>query len=220
MSLRSFLASIEPEAVPFPFSRVYSAMTGSVLFRDFYSAVTSQVDEHLKAGRVLDIGTGPGKLPIMIADRNRLLYVVGLDLSGDMVKIASAAASKKGIENVEFRQGSADALPFKDREFDLVISTLSFHHWKKPEQALDEIYRVLREGGEAWIYDIPRDFDPEMFARMKRKYGFFRVWALRLHAYSEPFYRKEDVVKLAAESRFKKHELKQTSLAYRLMLYK
>lgn len=220
MSLRSFLARIEPEAVPFPFSRVYSALSGSAIFQDFYSAVTSHVDEHLKVGRVLDIGTGPGKLPIMIASRNALLYVVGLDLSGDMVKIASAAAAKKGMANVEFRQGSADALPFNDREFDLVISTLSFHHWKKPEQALDEIYRVLREGGEAWIYDIPRDFDREMFRRMKQKYGFFRVWALRLHAYSEPFYKEKDVEKIAAESRFRKHELKRTSLAYRLMLYK
>lgn len=220
MSLRSFLARIEPEAMPFPFSRIYAAMAGSSIFRDFYSAVVSQVDEHMKAGRVLDIGTGPGRLPIMLASRNQLLYVIGLDLSEDMVKIASEAAAKKGLHNLEFRQGSADFLPFGDREFDLVISTLSFHHWKKPDQALDEIYRVLREGGEAWIYDMPRDVDPESFSRMKKKYGFFRVWALRLHAYMEPFYTDNQVHKVAAESRFKRRELKRISLVYRLVLYK
>lgn len=220
MSLRSILARLEPEAIPFPFSRVYTAMSRSSLFRDFYSAVVSQVDEHMKAGRVLDIGTGPGKLPIMLANRNHLLYVIGIDVSPDMVKIASKAAAKRDLYNLEFRQGSADSLPFDDREFDLVISTLSFHHWKKPDQALDEIYRVLREGGEAWIYDIPRDFDRTVFAQMKKKYGFFKVWALRLHAYMEPFYTEKQVERVAAEARFKRHELKHTSLAYRLMLYK
>ncbi|CAJ35145.2 class I SAM-dependent methyltransferase [Methanocella arvoryzae] len=220
MSLRSFLARIEPEAIPFPFSRVYLAISSSKIFEDFYSAVASQVDEHMKAGRVLDVGSGPGRLPIMLAARNPRLYVVGLDLSGDMVKIASATAAKKGLHNVEFRQGSADTLPFGDREFDLVISTMSFHHWKKPDQALDDIYRVLREGGEAWIYDIPRNVDPEVFGQLKKKYGFFRAWALRLHAYIEPFYTETEVLKVAKESRFKRWELKHTSLAYRLMLYK
>ena len=220
MSLRSFLARIEPEAMPFPFSRVYVAISGSRIFGDFYTAVASHVDEHMKAGRVLDVGSGPGRLPVMLAAGNPRLYVVGLDLSEDMVKIASATAAKKGLRNVEFRQGSADTLPFGDREFDLVISTLSFHHWKWPDQALDEIYRVLREGGEAWIYDIPRNVDPEVFGQIKKKYGFFRAWALRLHAYIEPFYTETEVLKVAEESRFKRREMKHTSLAYRLMLYK
>lgn len=220
MSLRSFLAGIEPEAMPFPFSRFYSALSGTSVFRDFYSEVARQVDERLKAGRVLDIGTGPGKLPIMIASRNPRLFVVGLDLSADMIRIAATAARKKSLTNVEFRQGSASELPFEDKEFDLVISTLSFHHWKSPEQALDEVFRVLREGGEAWIYDIPRNLDPDLFARMKQRYGFFKAWAIRLHAFTEPFYPEKEVEKIAADSRFKKYELKRTSIAFRLMLYK
>jgi len=220
MSLRSFLASLEPEAIPFPLSRLYSAFTDSSVFLDFYDMVRAQVEEHVKAGRILDIGTGPGKLPIMMAGRNHMWYLVGLDLSDDMVKIASASARKEGLTNVEFKQGSADALPFKDREFDLVISTLSFHHWKKPEFALDEIYRVLREGGEAWIYDISRDIDPALFARFKRRYGFLRAWVFRLHAYTEPFYTIAQVEELAAESRFKKHGIQRMDIAYRLMLYK
>ena len=220
MSLRSFLASLEPEAIPFPLSRTYAALSSSSVFRDFYSTVTIHVEEHIKAGRILDVGTGPGKLPIMIARRNQLLYIAGLDLSTDMVKIASAAARKKGLTNVEFKQGSADALPFKDREFDLVISTLSFHHWKKPEFALDEIYRVLREGGEAWIYDVSRDIDPALFSQFKRRYGFLRAWIFRLHAYTEPFYTTAEVEELAEESRFKKHEIRRMDIAYRLMLSK
>ncbi|HMK47754.1 MAG TPA: class I SAM-dependent methyltransferase [Methanocella sp.] len=220
MSRGSFLSRVEPEAIPFPFSRIYTVLAGTTLFRRFYSTVAGQVDERLKVGRILDIGTGPGRLPIMIAARNPMLLVTGLDLSRDMVKIASESAVRKGLKNVEFRQGSADTIPFSDREFDLAISTLSFHHWKEPEQALDEIYRVLREGGEAWIYDVPRHLSPTAFAIMKQRYGFFRAWAFRLHAFTEPFYMESEVNTMAAESRFKKHELRHTEMTYRLILYK
>ena len=167
MSLRDILAGIEPEAIPYPLSRVYAILAGGRMFGDFYRIVAGQVVEKLHAGRVLDIGTGPGKLPILIASDNPMLRVTGLDLSADMVKIASEEAQRQGLKNVEFRQGNASELPFPDREFDLVLTTLSFHHWKQPEKGLDEIYRVLREGGEAWIYDVPRDFNKTMFAYME-----------------------------------------------------
>ncbi len=137
-----------------------------------------------------------------------------------MVKIAGNEARQKGLKNTEFRQGNASELPFKDREFDLVITTLSFHHWKQPEQALDEIYRVLREGGEAWIYDVPRKIDNAMFQHMVHRYGFLRSWMFRLHAFTEPFYRESEIERLAAESRFRKHEITHTLIAYKLILYK
>jgi len=220
MSRESLLSRIEPEAIPFPLSRLYSALSGTSIFRDFYQAVSDQVCQKLKVGRVLDIGTGPGRLPLLIAGRNPVIQVTGIDLSGDMVKIAERKADEHGLKNVTFRQGSAAALPFGDREFDLVISTLSFHHWKEPEQGIDEVYRVLREGGEAWIYDVPRKIDPMVFSDMKRKYGFFKTWLFRLHAFTEPFYSEKQVGEIAAESRFKKHEIKHTGIAYRLILYK
>ena len=171
MALRDVLAGIEPESIPYPMSRVYRALTGTSLFQDFYRIVARQVIEKMHAGRVLDIGTGPGRLPIILASESPLLLVTGLDLSIDMVKIAAQEAQKRGLKNVVFRQGSASDLPFPDTEFNLVVSTLSFHHWKQPEQALDEIYRVLREGGEAWIYDIPRKMDRTAWAYLKRSYG-------------------------------------------------
>ncbi|TBR17038.1 class I SAM-dependent methyltransferase, partial [bacterium] len=44
-------------------------------------------------------------------------------------------------------------LAFGDNALDMIISTDSLHHWKHPEVILDEIYRCLKPGGEAWIYD-------------------------------------------------------------------
>ena len=179
MALRDILAGIEPESIPYPFSRLYVALTGTSLFQDFYRIVAKQVLEKIRAGRVLDIGTGPGRLPIVLANESPLLQVTGLDLSADMVKIATQEARRRGLKNLTFRQGSASELPFPDTEFDLVISTLSFHHWKQPEKALDEIYRVLREGGEAWIYDIPRKMDRTAWEYLRRKYGVREGLALQ-----------------------------------------
>ncbi len=220
MALRDILAGIEPEAIPYPFSRLYTALSGSRLFQDFYRIVARQVIEKLHAGRVLDIGTGPGRLPVLIASESPLLQVTGLDLSADMVKIADQTAQRRGLKNVTFRQGSASELPFPDAEFDLVVSTLSFHHWKQPEKALDEIYRVTREGGEAWIYDVPREADRASWEPLLRRYGFICAWAFRLHAFEEPFYKVGEVERLARESRFHKHEMTKTLIAYKLILYK
>lgn len=220
MALRDILAGIEPESIPYPLSRVYVALTGTSLFQDFYRIVARQVLEKLKAGRVLDIGTGPGRLPVLLANEGRLLQVTGLDLSAEMVRIATQEAQRRGLKNVSFRQGSAAELPFPDAEFDLVVSTLSFHHWKQPEKALDEIYRVLREGGEAWIYDVPRVMDRAAWQYLQRKYGLLRAWLFRLHAFEEPFYKVEEVEQLASESRFRKHEITKTLIAYKLILYK
>jgi ubiquinone/menaquinone biosynthesis C-methylase UbiE len=219
MSLRSFLSRLEPEAIPFPLSRVYSFITSSRMIRDFYEAAASQVLAREPVGRVLDIGTGPGRLPIIIASKDKYVHVTGLDLSPDMVKIATAEAVKKGLTNVEFKAGNASELTFGDREFDLVLSTLSFHHWRDPETALDEIYRVLREGGEAWIYDIPRKVNPQVWADMKKRYGFFAPTFMYLHTFTEPFYDEKKLAELATASRFKKFEIDYKLMTYRLRLY-
>jgi ubiquinone/menaquinone biosynthesis C-methylase UbiE len=47
------------------------------------------------------------------------------------------------------------SLPFPDRSFDLIVSSLSLHHWDHPEAAVPELARVLRPGGRVHIYDFP-----------------------------------------------------------------
>jgi SAM-dependent methyltransferase len=96
--------------------------------------------------RVLEVGCGPGRLSIRLA-RQRGLDVTGLDLDPAMVERARANADRLGNgdeRRPSFLVGDAASLAFPDGSFDLVVSTLSMHHWADPTAGLAEIGRVLR----------------------------------------------------------------------------
>src|SRR5437763_49815 len=79
-----------------------------------------------------------------------VLSLTGVDLSADMV----TAAERNLGDRATVRVGSATELPFPDRSFDLVVSSISMHHWDRPEAAVPELARVLRPGGRLRIYDF------------------------------------------------------------------
>ena len=103
----------------------------------------------VERGRLLDIGCGPGNLDRKVAGRHPDLRVVGLDESEAML---ARAARGPRLENLEFRQGAVETLPFRD-EFDFALSVLSFHHWEEPVAGLEAIHRALKPGGRFWIYE-------------------------------------------------------------------
>jgi SAM-dependent methyltransferase len=70
------------------------------------------------------------------------------------VRANSLAANSGVAGRVEFRVCDVASLPFADASFDVAVSTFSMHHWSDPPKGLEEIYRVLRPGGIALIYDV------------------------------------------------------------------
>ena len=117
---------------------------------------------------ITDIGCGPGYLLQAIAKEMPENALVGVDISKEMVEKAKANFASMGYgERIEFKQGSADHLPFDDHTQDFIISTLSLHHWNDPQAAFKEIYRVLKPGGQMLIYDLRRD---------ARRLFFYLVW--------------------------------------------
>lgn len=90
--------------------------------------------------QVLDIGTGPGLAASAAAERGA--SVIGVDFSNEML-----IQAKKLHPRINFRQAPAEALPFQEEQFDVVIGNFVLHHSGDPEQVLRESFRVLRENG-------------------------------------------------------------------------
>lgn len=125
------------------------------------------------SGRILDVGSGPGLLFLEIGRRNRGLELTGVDVSREMVRIAEGKAERAQMaDRLTYLQSTCARLPFRDDQFDHVVSTFSLHFWRRPRDCLDEILRVLNEDGEAWVYDIRRDAPAEAVTKLWRKYGF------------------------------------------------
>ena len=102
--------------------------------------------------RVLDAGCGAGHTALTFAPH--VARVTGVDLSEAMLAQCRQNAEACNLDNVDFRQGDVEALPFEDSAFDLVVSRYSAHHWPQPQQALREIRRVLRPGGQFILSDV------------------------------------------------------------------
>jgi SAM-dependent methyltransferase len=133
----------------------YDSLSG-VLLGSFYDSVAADVAVAApQSGQVLDVGCGPGHLANRLA-RDHGLEVSGLDLDPMMVERARANAVQTVVaeRRPTFVVGGVAALPFPDGSFDLVVSTLSMHHWAEATTGLAEIGRVLRPGGRAVIWDI------------------------------------------------------------------
>jgi len=114
--------------------------------------VTDVATAGLPSGsRVLDVGTGPGRLPLAIAARLPHLRVDAVDLEPRMIEYAR---SRPDAARVTFTVGDVAHLPFPDDTFDLVVSSLSQHHWSDVPGGLRDLRRVLRPGGRLWIYDV------------------------------------------------------------------
>jgi ubiquinone/menaquinone biosynthesis C-methylase UbiE len=92
------------------------------------------------------------------------LHVTGVDLAAEMLAQAQEHAARMDVAGrVTFRLGNGNRLPFEDRSLDLVVSTLSLHHWADPVGVFNEVARVLRPGGAFLIADLRRDMPPPFY---------------------------------------------------------
>jgi 2-polyprenyl-3-methyl-5-hydroxy-6-metoxy-1,4-benzoquinol methylase len=104
--------------------------------------------------RILDIGTGTGQLPIMLAKNNKNYKLTAVDLSEKCLKIARSKATSAGVNSrvtfacVDLLQDNWNIEPF-----DLIISTCSLHHWRHPASILIKARQLLADNGKLWILD-------------------------------------------------------------------
>lgn len=110
-------------------------------------------------GRVLDVGTGTGRLAIEFARGIPDVEVIGLDLSDVALELARDNVRRSQVSlRVSFERGDAEDIPFEEDAFDLVISSNTLHLIKNPVKMLDEIHRVLKPEGTFFISDLRRSW--------------------------------------------------------------
>ncbi|MFX0032135.1 MAG: class I SAM-dependent methyltransferase [Candidatus Hodarchaeota archaeon] len=207
MFLTRFLKNIQIklEAIPSVGAIFYNAFIKRFLSKSEFG-IAQKVVQRIKKGTLIDVGSGTGYLAIEIARRTPELTVFGIDLSQKMVMIASGHAKK--YKNVNFKLANAADLPFKSNSIDFIVSTGSFHHWKHPIKVFNECYRVLKERGEAWIYDGCSNPPNEEQVKLKRMYGSLRYHIVSriqsLHGFEWNEYNTL-IMKLLEHSKFKKN---------------
>ncbi|MGB8658310.1 MAG: arsenite methyltransferase [Candidatus Zixiibacteriota bacterium] len=128
----------------------------------------------LKKGEtVLDLGSGGGIDVFLAANRvGDTGWVIGVDMTPEMIRKARANARKGGYRNVEFRVGEIENLPVEDESVDVIISNCVINLSPDKERVFQEAYRVLRPGGRIVVSDIVTDKElPEEIRKS------FSAWA-------------------------------------------
>jgi ubiquinone/menaquinone biosynthesis C-methylase UbiE len=123
---------------------------------------------------VLDVATGTGFTALAFAPH--VQSVVGLDVSPGMLAQARQHQAARGVANVSWREGAAEALPFEAESFSVVTCRIAPHHFQSVPAFLAEVARVLTPGGQFLLADttIPDD-DPAV-----------GQWQNRLEALRDP----------------------------------
>ena len=117
---------------------------------------TADLARLLPGESVLDVGCGTGDLTLEVARRiGSSGLVAGIDAAPEMVARASQKARRRHLA-IDFRVEPVERLTFTDQTFDVVVSSLVFHHLPEAlkRQALAEIRRVLKPGGRLLLVDL------------------------------------------------------------------
>lgn len=130
-------------------------------------------------GRLLDIGTGTGRLLEVLAPR--VTSALGVDASKAMLALARARLARAGLAHCAVRLADMYRLPFADAGFDVAVLQMVLHHADDPAQVLAEAARILRPGGRLLIVDLARHTRADVSARLAhRRPGFADTEMARL----------------------------------------
>jgi len=167
--------------------------------------IASDLVSKTKKGPLLDVGTGPGRLLIEINSRNPEIELFGLDISASMVEVA-----RKNLKNIpaNLQIGSIRHANYENNYFSAIACSGSFYLWDYPEESIEEIYRILKEGQSAYLYEVYKDINKEEY-QMALKSNLRQLnWMRRLFG---PFavresikksYRIEEITKIIEKTSF------------------
>jgi len=155
METRGEKSFIKMQLIP---ARIYDWLTDVKGVNEAFIKISNIISGKLIDGRLLEIGFGPGRLLEELRNLVPQLELHGLDISASMLKIAYKRLGTKP----ELRLGSIEKSNYSDDFFDCIVCSCSFYNWDNPVEGLNEMYRILKPGQTAFLFETTRDFDPEL----------------------------------------------------------
>ncbi|MCF8011817.1 MAG: class I SAM-dependent methyltransferase [Clostridiales bacterium] len=201
-----------------------------------YKTLSEDICQDFKSGSLLDVGCGNGNLLFYIQQLAPEAFFTGIDFSAKCIKQANKFLHNKELEKVKdkikFMQGDILDLPIQDNVFDRVISTCAVHHFPDTAGSFAEIYRVLKPGGQALIYDFRKEAPyKEIYQTMKEwsanSISIFSPWVTKKWAqeYWDKYVPRDQVINAVQSTNFTSYQLgtfhlKQRPIFFKLLLIK
>ena len=139
-------------------ARIYDWLTDIKGVKEGFIKISKIISGKITAGRFLEVGFGPGRLLEELRNQVPQLELHGLDISASMLKIAHKRLGTKP----ELQLGSIEKTNYSNDFFDCIVCSCSFYNWDNPVEGLNEMYRILKPGQTAYLFETTRDFDPEL----------------------------------------------------------
>lgn len=186
------MALIDPDAVEYIPTEAAStyAKLAAAYGQEYYRSVANFVSARLRPGdRLLDAGTGPGFIPLLIAERTTDVSIDAFDFTEELLRYGREKAARQELEQrVSFLTADCYSIPTAAQSYQTVLSTGVLHSLDEPVVALDEFHRVLEPGGTAWVFDpaildVPDDPDLEL---TEHEESVFQAYGIRTDAEEPP----------------------------------
>ncbi|OLS16435.1 MAG: putative methyltransferase [Promethearchaeota archaeon CR_4] len=159
-----FAEGIDSEAVGKAFNALQNLPQFKLLRKIIVKHIARpKLGDGLSAGAtLLDLGCGTGHLLKALKDTIATKKLVdlnlnGIDLGSESVRFCRETLAKAGHTNIDVREGDGANMPYLNESMDVVVSSLSLHHWTDPVSVFNEIFRVLRPNGFFVLFDMRRD---------------------------------------------------------------
>src|SRR5512135_342381 len=163
---------LEPEAMDTPEeARDYDAMDHSEVNVRFVAEFLA-AHGPCRGGKILDVGTGPARIPIALCRADPSARVLGVDLARAMVDRALLHVATAGLaRRIRCARADAKMLPSPSGAFEAVVSNSIVHHIPDPRPVLAEMARVVAPGGTLFVRDLARPNCVEAVAALVTTYA-------------------------------------------------
>ena len=127
-------------------AKSYDKVVSKFFPKIYETILVNLIQDVSHSEKVLEVAAGTGILSIQMS--GHVSHITAIDIAPEMLKIAKEKSLRLQKNNIDFQVGDICSLKFDNKSFDIVVASNVLHLLHKPELALQEIRRVLRDGGK------------------------------------------------------------------------